>query len=77
MVNSTTKNALFYYRAREVRDIICAKMTQKRLLFDCIERANKLGYLTFSDWCVTSLKQWSLLLDSMEQHPQNTMAQQE
>ena len=43
MVNSTTKNALFYYRAREVRDIICAKMTQKRLLFDCIERANKLG----------------------------------
>lgn len=43
MVNSTTKNTLFYYRAREVRDFICHKMTKKKLLFDCMESANKLG----------------------------------
>lgn len=43
ITNSGTESCIFYYRAREVRQLITSKMKGKRLLFDCIERSNQLG----------------------------------
>jgi hypothetical protein len=43
ITNSGTEGCIFYYRAREVRQLIASKMKGKRLLFDCIERSSLLG----------------------------------
>ena len=43
ITNSGTESCIFYYSAREVRQLIASKMKGKRLLFDCIERSNLLG----------------------------------
>lgn len=42
IVNSSTGNTIFYYRAHEVRELIRRKMSKNRLLFDCMEKTNKL-----------------------------------
>ena len=43
IANSSTKDVIFYYRAHEVRELIHNKMSQKKLLFDCMERCSKLS----------------------------------
>jgi|GEM_PF-4980773 len=40
ITNSKTGNVIFYYRAREVRDIIHSKISGEKLLFDCIKRSS-------------------------------------